>query len=305
MTVVAREQTRAHLALLGANLIYGANYTIAKGLMPDFIRPLGFVVTRTSVALILFILVSLTIRRSGFEWKEYGKLILCGMFGVAFNQSLFFSGLELTHEINAAIIMISSPIMVVFIGALVLKEKLTSRKLIGIVLGCTGAAFLILYGKDLTFASDTLRGDIMVFLNATSYSIYLILVKPLMKKHDPLVVIAWVFFFGSLMVLPFGWEQFTGAHWSEMGQRQWISVAYVCVGTTFLAYLFNIVALKTASPSLVSFYIYLQPFFASVIAVSMGKGHLTADKIFAAILIFIGVYLVSRSGTRTGQGGRA
>ncbi|MCB0428752.1 MAG: DMT family transporter [Flavobacteriales bacterium] len=294
MAVLRKEERGAHLALLGANLIYGGNYTVAKGLMPNFIEPLGFVVTRASVALVLFVLVSLRHKRAAFTAREYGLLALCGMFGVAFNQSLFFSGLALTHEINASIIMISSPIMVVLMGVLVLKEVLTMRKIVGILLGCSGAAFLILYGKDLSFGSDTLKGDLMVFLNATSYSIYLILVKPMMRKHSPFVVISWIFFFGSLFVLPFGHEQFMHAKWDAMETRQWVGVAYVCIGTTFLAYLLNIVALKTASPSLVSFYIYLQPFFASVIALSLGRDSLTTDKIIAAVLIFTGVFLVSR-----------
>lgn len=298
MSLIRREHWKAHLALLGANLIYGANYTVAKGLMPDFIRPVGFVVTRVSVALVLFALLSLTYKRVRFTAREFGVLFLCGIFGVAINQTFFFSGLELTREINASIIMISSPIMVVLMGALLLREKLTVARMTGVILGCSGAAFLILYGKHLSFGSDTLKGDLMVFINATSYSIYLLLVKPLMKQHNPVLIICWVFFFGFLMVLPFGYDQFTHARWAAMEAGQWIAVAYVCVATTFLAYLLNIIALKRASTALVSFYIYLQPLFAALVALSLGRDHLTSDKLIAAALIFSGVFLVSYSPAR-------
>jgi len=225
--------------------------------------------------------------------KDLALLAVCGGFGVAANQLMFFYGLNLTSPINAAIILTCNPILVLIISAVVIKERITSRKIIGIGLGLTGAAGLILFNGAASLSSDGFIGDLFVFLNATSYAIYLVLVKPLMKKYKPMTVIKWVFFFGFIYVLPFGWNQFHEIDWSGFTPNIWGAFVFVVVGTTFLAYLFNIFGLRELSPSVVSIYIYSQPLIASIMAIALQKDELSYEKIIAALFIFSGVYLVS------------
>jgi drug/metabolite transporter (DMT)-like permease len=282
-----------HLALLGASIIYGINYTVAKGVMPDYLQPMGFIFTRVSGALLLFFALSLFFTKEKIIPKDFIRLALCGLFGVALNQSLFFIGLNITTPINASIIMTSNPILVLITSSILLGEKLNLRKWGGIFLGLTGALLVIAFGKNIHFGSDTFWGDLLVFLNASSYGIYLVIVKPLMAKYKPITVINWVFFFGFLYVTPFGFSQFAGANWSEFPTKIIGAVAFVVIGTTFLTYLFNIYALKRVSPNVVSIYIYTQPIIASFIAVLFGMDELTTLKVFATFLIFTGVYLIS------------
>lgn len=282
-----------HLALLGASLIYGVNYTVAKGLMPDHLQPLGFILTRASGALILFWAVSLIYPAEKVAKKDLLRMAVCGLFGVALNQSLFFSGLNLTTPINAAIIMTTNPILVLVASGIILKEMLTLKRWLGIGIGLLGALIVITQGKDVQFGSNTFWGDIMIFLNAASYGVYLVIVKPLMAKYKPITVIKWVFLFGGLYVFPFGIEQFLAVQWSSFDFPIWGAVAFVVIGTTFLSYLFNIFALKHVSPSVVSIYIYAQPVIASVVAVIAGADQIDLNKILATLLIFVGVYLVS------------
>lgn len=282
-----------HLALLGASVIYGINYTVAKGVMPDYLQPMGFIFTRIGGALLLFFSLSLAIKQQKVNFKDLFRLALCGLFGVALNQSLFFIGLNITTPINASIIMTSNPILVLVASGILLNEKLNLRKWIGILLGLTGALLVIAFGKNIHFGSDTFWGDVLVLLNASSYGIYLVLVKPLMAKYEPITVLKWVFFFGLLFVLPFGFQPFIEAKWSSFPNDIWLSVLFVVLGTTFLTYLLNIFALKRVSPNVVSIYIYTQPIIASTIAVLFGKDELTSIKVLAAILIFLGVFLIS------------
>jgi len=220
-------------------------------------------------------------------------MAVCGAFGVASNQLMFFYGLNLTSPINAAIILTCNPILVLLISAVVIRERITSRKIIGIGLGLTGAVGLILFKGLSALSSDGFIGDLFVFLNATSYAIYLVLVKPLMQKYKPMTVIKWVFLFGFIYVLPFGWTQFQEIEWATFTTNIWWAFGFVVVGTTFLAYLFNIFGLKELSPSVVSIYIYSQPLIASIMAIALQKDELSMEKILAALLIFSGVYLVS------------
>lgn len=284
---------QAHLALFGANLIYGINYTVAKDIMPDYLAPSGFILLRVLGATALFWLVQRQIKGESIAKKDHLRLAICAFFGVATNQLLFFNGLNLTSPINAAIIMTSNPVLVLIMAAIIIKERITLQKSIGILLGAAGALFLILSSAQTVEAPAPGWGNLMVFLNAASYGVYLVLVKPLMQRYKPLTVIKWVFTYGLLFVLPFGWEQFMSSSW-DFPPNIWWGLVFVVVGTTFLAYLFNIYALKTVNPSTVSFYIYLQPLLASLVAILLGKDQIQSHMIISALLIFTGVYLVSK-----------
>lgn len=290
-----KNTTTAHLALLAANLIYGVNYTMAKIALPDYVQPFAFIVIRVSVAMALFWAVWLLFVRERVERKDILRLMACGLFGVAANQSLFFLGLARTTEINASLIMITTPILVLVLSHFLLKEHINLQKVLGILLGAAGAYMLIGKGK-LAIHEGTGLGDLFVLLNAASYGMYLVLVKPLMEKYRPVTIISWVFLFGFLYTLPVGWQQFRAVAWDTFTWEVWASVIYVVVGTTFLAYMLNIFALSRVNPSIVSVYIYLQPLIATMVALSIGSDRLTVLKVLAGLLIFAGVWLASRKG---------
>ena len=157
----------------------------------------------------------------------------------------------------------------------------------------------MLIGIDgFNLSSDTFLGNIFILINAVSFSIYLVLVKPMMYRYKAITVIKWVFFFGMLMVIPFGFEEFTLVEWSNMPNDAWLSLAYIVIGTTFIAYLLNTWALQYVNPSLVGYYIYLQPVFSTIVAVSFRGDKLTFTEAIYSLLIFTGVYLVSLKSTR-------
>jgi drug/metabolite transporter (DMT)-like permease len=282
----------AHIAVLVANLIYGANYTIAKEVMPDYIQPFGFIVLRCLGATPLFWLIGLTIKEKVSN-KDIGLLAIAAVFGVAINQLMFFKGLNYTTPINAAVIMPSTPIIVMIIAAFALKERVTFKKVLGIAIGLSGTLLILLAGKEISFDSKTFIGDLMIFINASCYGIYLVMITPLMRKYHPITVIKWVFLFGTLTVLPFGWNEFLEIDFATMPSNIIWATLYVVFGLSFFAYLLNIVALKKLSPSVVSIYVYLQPLLAAGFAIAFGKDELTMIKVAAAVLICSGVYLVS------------
>lgn len=282
----------AHLAVLVANIIYGANYTIAKEVMPDYIEPFGFIVLRCLGATPLFWIIGLFIKEKVSN-KDLGLLAIASVFGVAINQLMFFKGLNFTTPINAAVIMPSTPIIVMIIAAFALKEKVTFKKVLGIGIGLSGTLLILLAGKKISFDSETFVGDLMIFVNASCYGIYLVMITPLMRKYHPITVVKWVFLFGTITVLPFGWNEFLEIDFATMPTNIIWACLYVVFGLSFFAYLLNIVALKKLSPSVVSIYVYLQPLLAAAFAIGLGKDELTVIKVAAAVLICTGVYLVS------------
>ena len=283
---------KAHIALLFANIIYALNYGWAKDVMEGgYLEPFAFILIRAIGATLLFWFVSLFFSER-VENKDKLKLLLCGIFGVAANQLLFFKGLDQTTRINAAIIMVASPIIVALLSAVLIKEKPSATRIVGILLGLTGACFIILQGES-NNQGASLIGNLLIVLNATSYGLYLVLVKPLMKKYSPITVVKWVFTFGLIIVTPFGLTEIDTIVW-EMPNDILLKVGFVVVFTTFFTYLFNIYGVKRVSPTVVSSYIYLQPILTSIIAAFSGTETITIMMAISGIIIFIGVYLVSK-----------
>jgi len=225
---------------------------------------------------------------------------------VGVNQLFFFNGLNLTSPLNSALILTSVPIIVLVISAIFFKAGITSRKVLGVIIGAIGAMTLIYLGQGASGAEgSSLKGDLFVLINATSYSVYLIIVKPLMKHYKPITVIFWAFMVGLLIVTPVGYNQFTEIEWDAFDTNNFFSFGFVVVMATFLVYLMNIFALKHLPSTTVSVYIYLQPmlvilltFLFYYLGLNDYRADLTWQKIGCALLIFVGVYLVSFEGKR-------
>ena len=290
------DKTKAHIALLATNLFYGAGYSVAKFIMPRLIEPLGFILIRVSIAAALFWLSYLLGEqyRANIARKDWLVLAMGGLFGVAINQMLFFLGLEQTTPIHASLVMMTTPLLITVVALVILREKITAWKITGLLLGIAGAFLLMSAGKNLSGGgTNTAWGDILVFLNATSYAVYLVIIKPLMQRYRPLVVIRWVFLFGFIYVLPFGWNDFAAVEWHLFTTFDFMAMAFTVICVTYLAYLWNIYALGKLDASTAGAYIYLQPFFAGIISVIFMSEEVTTVKIIAALLIFAGVYLVN------------
>lgn len=287
------ERLRPHLYLFTVNLIYAGNFTVAKLSMPEYIRPEAYIVIRAAIGALVFAIIHRLWFYEKVDAPDWPRLVLCGLFGVALNQALFFKGLALTSPINASLIMITVPIMVLVISGIVLRDKVTGRRVAGILAGLCGAAMIIVYGKDIRQLTVS-TGDLFIFINATAYAIYLVLVKSLMHKYEAFTVIRWVFFFGFIMLFfTFGTDPIREVEWGNLPSFVWFSVIYVLIGTTIMAYMLNALSLKISSATLVSTYIYLQPLLATIIAISLGKDSLSIHKVTAGLLIFLGVFLVS------------
>jgi drug/metabolite transporter (DMT)-like permease len=297
---LSKNNQKAYLALLGANVIYGANFLIAKGIMPDKMGPSALVLLRVIGASIMFWILKQFVKEK-VDKKDFLLLIICGLLGVSTNMLLFFHGLSLTSPIDASIIMTTTPVIVLILSAIILKEKITINKYIGIAIGAIGAFLLVWFGKK-SGGTSSFLGNLFVFLNACSYALYLVLVKPLMKKYKAITVISWVFLFGLIFVLPFGFNDLLNTNFNTFTTNTYLAVTFVIVGTTFLTYLLNIYALNYVSPSVNGSFIYLQPvlsfFMVSVYAFILDHKEYAQDinliKILSCFMVIVGVYMISK-----------
>ena len=288
-------KTKAHIAVLIANLIFGAGYAVIKTITPAYLAPYSLNVVRVVVSLILFwSLLLFKPSKISIDKKDIPLFILCGITGVAINQIMFVKGLALTSAIHSSLLSLATPIFITIIALWLIKEKFSINKFIGLALGIGGASLLVLVKDVQSSNGSSLLGDMFVLINAVSYAFYMVIVRPLMEKYNALHVLRWVFTFGAFFILPIALPDFIATDWSVFGTTQWIALAFVVLFVTFLSYLFTVYGLQELGPSVTGAYIYTQPVFATIIAMVFAGEQFTIIKALAAVLIFAGVYLVNR-----------
>ena len=288
------KRTLALLAAFVASAIYGINHTIAKGVMPTYIQPYGFILLRVTGAAILFWLISFWAPKERLEKKDWFRLLACAIFGMVINMLMFFKGLSLSTPINSAVLITISPIIIFTLSVLILKEKITFLKIIGISLGFAGAISLILFTEETAHNAENIPlGNMLFLINATSYAIYLILIKPLTVKYHVITLMKWLFLIAVFINLPITISEFNEVDWVNLPMDAILKMTFVVVGTTFMTYLLNIFALKYLNASTIGVFMYLQPLLGILFAILAGSDSLNLLKIFAASLVFLGVYLVT------------
>lgn len=289
-----KPEHKAHLAVLSTNLFFAVNFSLVKYISPSLVKPFAVNVLRAGISLLLFWMLWLMSQtKPTVQRKHWPRFFLCGLTGIAINQMFFIKGLTYTSAIHASLLILLTPLLITLFAFWTLKEKITIAKLLGIALGIGGSTLLVLSKESSAAATNYLLGDLLIVINALSYTIYFILVKPLMQEYPPLHVIRWVFTFGFVMILPFGWQEFFSIPWGQLEWSHFASLFFIVVAGTFLAYFFNIYGIQHLGAGITGTYIYTQPVFAALIAVIFFQEELTLIKLFSAGLILLGVFLVS------------
>jgi len=289
------QRTFALIAVSIATLIYGVTYTIAKDVMPNYIKPYGFILLRVSSATLIFWTAGLFIKQQKIEKSDYKKILIASFFGITINMLAFFKGLSLTSPISASVMMVTSPIMVLIFSSILIRKPIGKQRVLGVFIGLVGALFLITLGNSSTENStNSAFGNFLVFLNAASYGLYLVLAKDLVKKYNPIVFIKWLYLFGLIFVIPFGYNELTAVIWEEIPTNIYWNISFVLLFTTCITYLFNLYGLSKLKPTTVSVFIYLQPVIATIYALIVGSDSINLIQLFATLLIFFGVYLVTK-----------
>ena len=283
-----------------ATIIYGVTFTVAKEVMPLYVGPFGFILLRVFGATAVFWILGVFIKETAIARGDYKHIALAAFFGVGLNMLTFFKGLSYTTPISASVIMVTTPILVLLLSSVLIKEKIGTKKIIGVITGLTGAVLLIVHGgKEFEGGENVLLGNFLVFINAASYAMYLVVVKKIIMKYNPILFVKWLYLFGLLFVLPFGFSELSNVQWDVMPLHIYAKAGFVVLFTTCITYLFNLFALSKLKPTTVSVFIYLQPLIATIYALFVGSDTLDIVKIIATILIFLGVYLVTKQGNKS------
>lgn len=299
---MTNEKLRGHLFVFVAYILFAVNIPISKYLLPSHVAPEALTVMRMAFGCVMFWITSLFTKKENVPVKDIGLLFACGMCGIAINQGLFIKGLSLTSPLDASIITTGGPVFVMILAALILKEPITRKKALGVLLGLCGALLLVFHsaGAGVEQASN-LGGNLMIVCSSLSYSFYLVLSRSLVARYSSVTIMKWMFLFATLALVPFTFRDVIAApafnrEIPDYGEL--VAIFFVLFGATFLPYLLLPPAQKRIRPTTVSMYNYVQPIVASLIAILIGQDTLNFPVVISAVFVFSGVYLVTQSKSR-------
>ena len=293
-----RSVPAGHLACFAAYAIFGINIIVCKYLTGGhLISPIAIFTIRSLGAGLLFWIISLFQPREKVERKDFIKIFVAAFLGYFMTQLTFLMAIPDVTPMHCSIISSMSPIYTMFIAAIVLKEPLTWQKAGGVAISLFGIIFLILNnaGSDSGVAESSISGLLLMFLNSLSFSLYLGIFKPVIAKYSVVTFMKWIFLFSALMSLPMSFREVFSFEWTRIPAAQMWELGYLIVFATFMAYFLIPFGQKRIRPTLVSMYSYIQPIIATVISIIIGMDILTWQKLFASAMVFIGVFIVSRS----------
>lgn len=286
-----------NLACFAAYTIFGFNIISCKGIALDgHITPMALFCLRAFGATALFWLWSLfTAPREQIERRDVWKVVLASFLGLFLTQLSFLLAITRTTAIDASIMSTLSPIMTLVISALVIQERITWSGVAGIALSLVGVLILIYNCVSIRSGADStsIWGILGMLVNTLCFAAYVGIFKPVIRKYSVVTFMKWMFLFSSLMALPFSFGAFKASNLAAVPMDVFWQIAYVVVFATFVAYFLIPIGQKRLRPVVVCMYTYVQPVIAMVIALAMGLDHLTALKVAASLLVFIGVGLVN------------
>ena len=287
-----------HIACFMAYAIFGVNIIVCKDLTSGhLISPIGIFTLRSLGAGLMFWILSLFFPAEKVEKKDYLKILAAAFLGYFVTQLTFLIAIPDVTPMHCSIISSMSPIYTMFIAAIVLKEPLSWTKAGGVALSLCGILFLIFNNASGTsgVSESKLSGIFLMFLNSLSFSLYLGIFKPVIAKYSVVTFMKWIFLFSALMSLPLSLREVASLEWTKIPSVQMWELGFLIVFSTFVSYFLIPFGQKRIRPTLVSMYSYIQPIIATIISIILCMDILTWQKLMAALMVFAGVFIVSRS----------
>ncbi len=293
-----KAQVKGHLAAAGAYAIFGFNIIFNKDIAnSDAVSPLVLFSLRAVGAAVLFWGASLFLPREKVPGRDLWRMVLAGFLGLFIPQMSFLFAIGMATPLDCAVLGSLTPIYTMCFAFLFLGEPITFKKAGGVAMSLGGALLLIYNSTHAAGAVERTQplGVLLLLVNGLSFAGYLGAFRPLISRYSVVTLMKWMFLFSLLLSLPFAWEGLLHTDYASLTPTLRWEVGYVIVFATFVAYFLIPIGQKYLRPTLVSMYSYLQPIIASAISIAVGMDLLTWQKALAIILVFGGVFLVSRS----------
>ena len=286
---------RSHLALVLCNVVWAMDYPFYAMVLGRYVEPLPMVTAALLVTALMSLVPLLWEQTERVERSDRWKFVVAALLVGVVRKLLMMYGLSRTSPIDGSIINTASPLLVLLISVALGFDRLTRRKVLGVLLGLGGAVAVVLTGTKAAGAQSRMDGNILIFLSACTSASYMVAFKGLVTRYKTTTVMRWIYCTSALMLLPFGGESLLHTNFSALSGRLLFATLFVIFVPTYIPNLMLNYALRSVAPTVTSIYGYLQPVLAIAITVMLGLDKLRWDTVAFAVVIFVGVWLVVSS----------
>lgn len=293
-----------HLAGFGAYLIFGINIIMCREIAQSgFVPPLSLFCFRASGAALLFYLFSLFQPKESFEKRDLVKIFFASMLGLFLTQITFLKAIAITTPLDVAVVATITPIFTMIFAAIFIKEPITVKKVVGVLVSFAGVLYIVLNSVAATscVAASSTWGIFLTVLNGMFFALYLAIFRPVIVKYSAVNFMKWMFFFSAIVAIPLDLPELISLHYTQFPLKITLLVVSVVFFSSFVAYLLVSLAQKRLRPTLVSLYSYVQPIVATLLSIFLGMDQLTWQKSISIFLVFAGVAIVNGSKTKKGK----
>ncbi len=287
-------KAKGHIAILMANVIFGLGVPVTKALLDEWVTPIGYMASRCVFAAIIFWVVAAFMPKERVERKDLMALLLGGLLGFVISQTLTAEALKYTTPVYYSLVAALTPIAVMILAAVFLKERVSGLKILGVVMGIGGALLMLYFSWTDGAGSDDLLGISLAVLSVLTWAVYLIITRKVSDKYSAVTQMKYFFLISAVVMLPIAMmepqQKLYSAEWGWSGV---LEMAFIVLFATGLGYFLIPYALRFLKATTVSIYTNIQPVVASLVAIAVGQDHLSWDKPVAAVLVLLGAYIVT------------
>ena len=286
---------RAHIALAGCNIVWACDYPFYNLLLGRYISPMAMISASLVVAALLSWIPRIWEQREKIESKDWAIIVVAALLMGVTRKVMMLLGLSRTSPIDGSIIATMVPLLVLVVSVIAGIDRLSARKVLGLLMGMAGALAVILTSNSQHHDKSEVWGNLMMICSGVVTAIYMVFFKRLVAKYRITTLLRVIYTISALVVLPFGWHSITSEHFSNFDTHVWLAALFVLVVPTYLPNLLLNYSLRFVPPTVSSSYTYIQPLLAVALSVAMGLDHLHADTFIFALMLFVGVWLVITS----------
>ena len=289
----------AHIAILAANVIFGLGVPVTKFLLNDWVTPMTYMAFRCVGATLIFWAIAAFLPKEPVKRRDLLVIMAGGLLGFVISQSLTAWALQFTTPVYFSLIATLTPIATMLMAAMFLGERITGMKTVGVLLAIVGAALMVVVRWQSETGSNDLLGIALAILSVLTWVVYLLITRKVSQKYSAVTQMKWVFLVSSVAVLPFAVGDIpqTRLLTDFSPSMDWFygasAMFFIVAFATVLGYFMIPYAMQSLKATTVSIYTNLQPVVASLVAIAVGQDVLTWDKPVAAVLVLLGVFLVT------------
>lgn len=286
---------RAHIALIGCNIVWACDYPFYNLILGKYISPLAMVTASLIVAAALSWVPAIWQGRERIERSDWALIIVAALLMGVVRKMMMMFGLSRTSPIDGSIIATLVPLIVLVVSVIARIDRLTTRKVLGLIIGFAGAVAVVLTSDSPTHAKSETWGNIMMICSGVVTALYMVFFKRLASKYRVTTILRAIYTISALVLLPVGMDSIIESDFADMNGKLWAAALFVLIVPTYLPNLLLNYSLRYLPPTMSSTYTYIQPVLAVCLSVMMGLDRLHLDTALFALLLFVGVGMVISS----------